>query len=159
MQSQMGAFAPGKLNSRGDTPGPRAQQMRVPCAAGSSGAALLFWGRFFLSHLDAAAPLLLLLPEGESWVDVTLGEPAFEEFFCLRASLKKLPLASEVPYNLTPEFREHARRSIAGFVSGASTASAATAPAAAAEKPSGANPFSKLFSAFRNWGNKRDRAG
>ena len=60
MQSQLGAFAPGKFNAAAGTV--RAQQIRVPLAGGNAEEALLFWTRFLLTQVDAGAPLLLALP-------------------------------------------------------------------------------------------------
>ena len=67
------------------------------------------WSGFFLTQVDPQTPLLLTVPLEEPWLEVTFGEPASQELFALRATPKAMPLASEVPYNLSPEFRERAR--------------------------------------------------
>ena len=121
MQSQMAAFAPGKLNLKGDLSSLRPQQIRVPRSHDALPAALLLWTRFFLSQVDPATPLLLTLPMEEPWLDVTLGEPASQELFCLRASPKALPLASEVPYNLDLESKANAQKVLANFQAGGGT--------------------------------------
>ena len=108
IQSQFGPFAPGTFNWRANASALRAQQLRVPVCDQDAERALLFWSRFFLTQVDASVPLLLTLPLDSTWVDVTAGEPGSHEFFCLRASPKAVPLASEVPYTLDDTFRKQA---------------------------------------------------
>lgn len=115
MQSQLVAFAPGRFSLKGDLSGIRPQQLRLPACGSSPSQTILLWTRFFQSQIDPAAPLLLTLPLEESWLDVTLGEPTPHECFCLRASPQKLPLASEVPYNLDQAFRQSAQVTLAAF--------------------------------------------
>jgi hypothetical protein len=109
MQSQTTAFAPGRFNLKGDLNSLRPQQIRVPPCGDSVAQSIALWNRFFLSQVDPAVPVLLTLPLEEPWLDATLGEPASHEFFCLRASPKAVPLASEVPYSLDDAFRAKAR--------------------------------------------------
>ena len=116
VQSQLGAFAPGKFNANAGAV--RAQQIRVPVAGENPEQALLFWTRFFLTHVDVSVPLLLTLPLDADWVDVTAGEPESHEFFALRASPKAVPLVSEVPYTLDAAFRVKATAFLAGFQRG-----------------------------------------
>jgi formylglycine-generating enzyme required for sulfatase activity len=118
MKSQLGAFAPGKFNARANPAATRAQQVRVPAAGLSPDQALLFWTRFFLTHVDASVPLLLTLPLEAEWLDATVGEPESHEFFSLRASPKAVPLVSEVPYNLDTTFRTKAGAFLDGFQRG-----------------------------------------
>ena len=75
MQSQMSAFAPGRIGAKPDPLRLRPQQMRVPAFGGPATESILFWSRFFQCQLDPATPLLLFLPIEEGWLDVTLGEP------------------------------------------------------------------------------------
>jgi len=117
-QGQLGAFAPGAFNT-GRNPGAvRAQQIRVPAVGSGPEQALLFWTRFFLTQVDAGVPLLLTLPLDATWLDVTAGEPESQEFFCLRASPKAVPLVSEVPYNLDDAFRARAKSFLDSFERG-----------------------------------------
>jgi hypothetical protein len=67
IQSQLGAFAPGKFNGRANPVAIRAQQIRVPAAGENAEQALLFWSRFFLTQVDASVPLLLTLPLEAGW--------------------------------------------------------------------------------------------
>jgi hypothetical protein len=126
-QSQLSTFARGAFSERANAP-LHPQQLRVPAAISDPQPALLFWTRFFLTQIDAAAPLLLTLPLDANWVDVTAGEPGSHEFFCLRASPKGMPLVSEVPYNLDAAFRAKAGAFLEGFQRG-ETAAASLQPA------------------------------
>ncbi|MBM4038426.1 MAG: hypothetical protein FJ290_07920, partial [Planctomycetes bacterium] len=68
----------------------RATHMRVPACANSAQGAAALWLGFLLSRLDPAAPMLLVLPLGQPWVDVVVGEPGVQQFFCVRAALQAL---------------------------------------------------------------------
>jgi formylglycine-generating enzyme required for sulfatase activity len=121
IQSQLGGFAPGTFNVRASPDSVRVQQIRVPLSADSPEQALLFWTRFFLIHVDASVPLLLALPIQADWIDVTVGEPESHEMFCLRATPKAVPMASEVPYKLEDDFRAKATGFLSGFQRGETT--------------------------------------
>ena len=41
----------------------------------------------------------------DGWLDLLVGEPVSDDFFCLQASLKALPLTSEIPYDIAPELQ------------------------------------------------------
>src|SRR4051794_1571646 len=118
MQSQLGAFSPGKFKAGANPAATRAQQVRVPTLALNPEQALLFWTRFFHTHVDASVPLLLVLPLDAEWLDATVGEPESHEFFSLRASPRAVPLVSEVPYNLDTTFRTKAGAFLDGFQRG-----------------------------------------
>ncbi len=138
VQSQFGAFARGKFNPKSVSSTIRPQQIRVPRAADSVAKGILQWAGFFLTQVDPQTPMLLSVPLEEQWIDVTMGEPASQELFCLRASPKSVPLASEVPYTLTNEFRERARGMLGALESGrppASILSLADAPAPTEDGP------------------------
>ncbi len=111
LKSQTPGFAPGKT----DTSGARPQQIRLPKAADTVHQTVLLWTRFFQLHIDAGTPLLFTIPMAEDWVDATMGEPGSQEMFCLRASPKSVPLASEIPFNLDGSFREKSGRFAAAF--------------------------------------------
>ena len=154
MQSQMSAFAPGRFNVKTDSPDVRPQQIRIPAFGGSTAQTVLFWTRFFQCQTDPATPILFFLPIEESWMDVTLGEPSHHELFCLRASPKKFPLASEVPYNLSSEFMQQATRSIQMFLqNGGAQASSA------GRKPEESTSFLKRLAGLTGWGAKRAKPG
>lgn len=115
LHGQFGGFAPGTFSVRAN---PAVQQIRVPAAASGTEQAILFWTRFFLVFVDSSVPLLLTAPLEAEWVDVTAGEPESHEMFCLRANPKAVPLVSEVPYKLEPEFSAKAAAFLEAFQRG-----------------------------------------
>lgn len=108
VQSQSSKYAIGRYDPRTEWEALRPEQLRVPAAGGSFEESLLFWHAFFSKIVDPAVPLLLMMPLKEPFLDATLGQPGSQEFFCLRASTRAMPLASDVPYNLDQEFRANA---------------------------------------------------
>ena len=54
---------------------------------------LRFWARVCTALAPADVPLLFVSPLGGDWVDLLVGEPAPEKFFCLRAAPQALPIA------------------------------------------------------------------
>lgn len=79
--------------------------LRLPLAADSRNGSLLLWAEFFRCAVSASLPLLLIARAGVDWLDVIIGEPVSDDLFCLQASPKALPLASQIPYELTPELK------------------------------------------------------
>jgi formylglycine-generating enzyme required for sulfatase activity len=150
LQSQCVSFARGKFNSKSVASTIRPQHIRVPRAADSISKAIVQWSGFFLSQVDPQTPLLLTVPIEEQWLDVILGEPASQELFPLRATPKAMPLASEVPYTLSAEFRERASQLLATLEAGrppASILSGGTEVTAASPSNQGA-PRSKFLKWF-----------
>lgn len=154
IESQMSAFAPGRVGAKADPLRLRPQQIRVPAFGGPVAETILFWTRFFQCQLDPATPLLFFLPIEEGWLDVTLGEPTLHELFCLRASPKKFPRASEIPYNLTPDFKEQARRNIEAFTRNGGEVKAQNG--GRSEVPTS---FLKRLAGLTGWGGKRAKSG
>ncbi len=109
VQTQMAPFAEGAPPARPGDHAPRPQQLRGPVAKTHPVESLLLWTRFFTTFCHRQAPLMFFLPHGESWLDVTVGLPAEHEFFCLRASLKAIPSAIDIPYTLDDTNRAAAR--------------------------------------------------
>jgi tetratricopeptide (TPR) repeat protein len=85
----------------------RSRHFRVPTTNVPRGDALLLWAAFLQSGIPATTPLFLISPQSADWVEVIVGEPADADFFCLQASLKALPLATEIPYDLGKESGAH----------------------------------------------------
>ncbi len=115
VQTQMSVYARGGTVRLAGNESPRPQQVRVPAAPELLLDSVLFWMRFFLNYSARSVPVLLAAPAGEPWLDVTLGQPGEHEFFCLRASPKSLPPASEIPYTLDDPFRVEARALLEAF--------------------------------------------
>lgn len=78
----------------------RPYHIRVPLCFNSPNEGLLVWAEFLRNVLPHAVSLMLVARNGVDWLDVIVGEPAGEDFFCLQASPQALPLASAIPYEL-----------------------------------------------------------
>jgi formylglycine-generating enzyme required for sulfatase activity len=104
---ELGHTSAGPAGGRGQAPDAHADlhphHIRVPLVSESPGAAILLWSAFFRSALPDAVPILLMVRAGGEWLDVIIGEPAADDFFCLQASPKALPMATEIPYDLAPD--------------------------------------------------------
>jgi len=118
LQSQAGAFAPGRYELKDDMSAFRVQQVRVPMGAGSPAEAVPLWARFLAGYVDSSVPLLFVWPADGGWVDITFGEPSTQEFFCLRAARATIPLATEIPYDFDQKFRELATQLVTDFQNG-----------------------------------------
>jgi len=84
----------------------RPRHMRVPACAEESGAACALWMRFLYERADPAAPALVFARRGSSFVDIVVGEPGQGQIFCFQASASRVPLTTEIPYNVDDEFRQ-----------------------------------------------------
>lgn len=93
------------LHELGTGPNVRARHLRLPLASDSRTESLSLWGAFFRCAIPDAVPLLFISRAGVNWMDAIFGEPASDDFFCLQASNKAMPLATEIPYELPPESR------------------------------------------------------
>ena len=65
---------------------------------------MLLWLRFMLTQLDPNTPLCVIYPLDEQFIDLIVGEPTPTQLFCVRASTRKIPLTTDIPYNLDAEF-------------------------------------------------------
>ncbi len=85
----------------------RSHALRVPLAEDSVETALHLWTNLLRVVIPEPVPLLLLAREGLPCLDIIVHEPEPDDFFCLQASPKALPLVTEIPYQLAPNAREH----------------------------------------------------
>jgi hypothetical protein len=78
--------------------------LRLPQLPGATPAeSLNAWISFLATQLDPAIPMLGLLPVGEAWLDVIVGEPTAADFYLLRARSTELPIVTDIPYEVGPE--------------------------------------------------------
>ncbi len=89
--------------------GLRSRNLRLPLAGDSRSQALLLWTVFLRCALPQTVPLLFIARRGVPWLELIVGEPVTDDFFCLQASPKALPLATEIPYDIAPELKTLAR--------------------------------------------------
>ncbi|MBM4032597.1 MAG: hypothetical protein FJ291_12535 [Planctomycetes bacterium] len=101
IEREMPAYrASGGESSASSTALLRASHMRVPLCAGDLLGAGVLWLGFLLGRLDPAAPMLFIAPVELPWMDIVVGEPGPQQFFCVKASLSAIPLATDIPYSL-----------------------------------------------------------
>jgi hypothetical protein len=91
---------------------PRPQQIRVPAGSNAIDESLIVWMAFISTQLHDAAPILVVRPLEQPWVDLIVGEPEPSQLFCLRASNQAIPLVTEVPFTLDGDFEFRAREFI-----------------------------------------------
>ena len=97
-------------SSKGETVRPTL--LRVPVSASAMLQNTLLWFGFLLNKLTKNMPVLVLMPLENSWIDIIIGEPTESQLYCLRASLRMIPLTSTIPYNMGPEFIARANQLI-----------------------------------------------
>ena len=93
----------------------RPAYVRVPSCAASPADAALLWARFLEVVVNRRTPQLILLPLGERWADVIVGEPTGPSLYCLRANEKGIPLTSDIPYTIDAAFARRADEFLAKF--------------------------------------------
>ncbi len=77
--------------------------LRLPQIPGATPAeSLNAWISFLATQLEPSVPFFGLLPVGEKWLDVIVGEPAMADFFLLRARATELPVVTDIPYEFDP---------------------------------------------------------
>ncbi|MBN2271791.1 MAG: hypothetical protein JXN61_14325 [Sedimentisphaerales bacterium] len=79
---------------------------RVPAPPDLHREAACSWAEFIFGRLGRTATVLVLMPWGESWMDVIIGEFTSTELYCLRASLRAITLDSDVAYDIDARFRD-----------------------------------------------------
>ena len=89
----------------------RSQHLRMPAfdTPEESGRT---WIRFLLNYLHPNTPIFAIIPVDLSWVDLLIGPVDQNGLFCISASLERLPLTSEIPYNLDEAFVAQATNEI-----------------------------------------------
>lgn len=99
-----------------DRPDSRPHHLRLPLAADSRQHALLLWAGFLQIALPPGTAMLLVARDATDWVDAVVGEPDSDDFFCLQASLKAQPLATQIPYDLSPELKPRLQKLEGAFL-------------------------------------------
>jgi hypothetical protein len=103
LRRNFAAFTPGTLewckNEKGIS-----RTLRLPQIPGATPAeSLNAWISFLASQLDPAVPLLGVLPVGEKWLDVIVGEPVGTDFALLRTKSSEMPIVTDIPYEVAAE--------------------------------------------------------
>jgi hypothetical protein len=85
--------------------------LRLPVCPNAVLQDVLLWTSFVLTKFGEQTSILALMPpRNNKWVDFIVGEPTEQQLFCLRASPEVIPLTSNIPYNIGPEFIEQAQQ-------------------------------------------------
>lgn len=113
----------------------RPRHVRLPLAADSVRHAFLLWAELLRGATAASSPLLLISRYGTDWLDAIVGEPTSDDFFCLQAMPKALPLASQIPYDLPPELKPRLQQLEEKFLGGRSPTMPGTPMAATSNIP------------------------
>ncbi|TVQ53203.1 MAG: hypothetical protein EA377_08615, partial [Phycisphaerales bacterium] len=92
----------------------KARHLRVPIMNERQEDSMLLWFATMEAELATTAPLMLVLPLQERWIDVIVGEPSEAQVKCLRTGPRAIPLASEVPYELDDVFIKEMDERISG---------------------------------------------
>ena len=113
--TRFAAYLPGAFNAKRGAP---AAHFRFPAGAGNAPESLLVWLRVLSTQLDPDAPVLVLEPAREHWVDVIVGEPTAEQFFCLRAAEEAVPFSLELGARGDAVLQERGRATAAALLGG-----------------------------------------
>ncbi len=119
-------------NAAGSLP---SKHLRLPFGAASAQEALLLWAGLLRSAIPDPVPLWLISRTGEAWLDALISEPAPDDFFCLQASTKALPLATDIPYQLASDSNARWAELEARFLGVAARAPTPVSPPASAPPP------------------------
>lgn len=100
------------MTRMGDGP---AQHLRVPACAERTFDSARLWAGLLGVRSDRAGQVLAVRAIGAEYSDLIVGGVTASTLFCLRASLKGLPMASDVPYNLDAAFRTQCEAMVAAW--------------------------------------------
>lgn len=80
--------------------------LRLPVCSNTMPDDIFLWSSFFLNTFGLTMSILVLAPLAQNWIDVIVGGSTELQLFCLRASPGVIPLTSNIPYSVGPEFIE-----------------------------------------------------
>lgn len=78
--------------------------LRIPISSPPVTESMLLWINFLLKKFGMNTSVLMLMPQQKQRMDIIIGEPTQLQLYCLRASLRVIPLTSNIPYSMSPEF-------------------------------------------------------
>ena len=96
----------------------RSTSLRIPTSQDVKLESILLWNSFLFNMFGKNTPMLILIPQRNNWIDIIIGEPTELQLYCLRASLKVIPLTSSIPYNMGSEFINQANKLIKDSLGG-----------------------------------------
>lgn len=123
---ELTVYRPGTSRSRGSLSqvmGPG--HVRVPrclSAADQGGLGARAWTALMKSEVVPSAPMVIIEPLGESFLDIIVGEPNTGSFFCVRANEGGVSPTCFVPYTLPDEFVSQVGEKVTAWQEGRDTA-------------------------------------
>ena len=78
--------------------------LRIPILPPPVVESIPLWFNFLLKKFGMNTSVLMLMPQRKQWMDIIIGEPTQLQLYCLRASLRVIPLTSNIPYSMSSEF-------------------------------------------------------
>lgn len=102
--------------------------LRLPAAAHPNTFSLAAaWMRFLLTAVDPRTSILALVPDHQTWIDLSIGPLTPAALFGLKANLAGEPLTTEIPFEIPASFESNAN----AFLSACRTGQAIGFPTAA----------------------------
>jgi hypothetical protein len=93
---------------------------RLPTTSERMNENLEFWSGYIIRHGKADWPYLIIAPVAKSWIDLIVGEPISDDFYCLRANESALPIAAAIAEGKrTRKLEEEARGYLQVLAAGA----------------------------------------
>lgn len=90
----------------------RSTSLRVPASGSKMLKNILLWSSFLLDRFGKDTSVLIQIPLRNPWMDIIIGEPTEMQLYCLRTSLKVIPLTNNIPYNMSSEYIAQAKKLI-----------------------------------------------
>ncbi|TVR52417.1 MAG: hypothetical protein EA425_04970, partial [Puniceicoccaceae bacterium] len=118
MGNQLERFRSGRFSAKAEGGNGRGEHIRLPLPGLSLEEGLLGWIRFLRTRVDPEVPCLLLVASGRTWIDIVVGPPHRDSLFCLKALPEGLPLVSDIPFTLAPEFIATAKADLDALAQG-----------------------------------------
>jgi hypothetical protein len=93
----------------------RPAYLRLPACDPNPADAAMLWAGFLSGAVARRASCMVILPAGERWADLVVGDPTPASLYCLRANEKGVPLTTDIPYTIEAAFAEKARLFLASL--------------------------------------------
>ncbi len=108
---------------------PACQHLRVPKGLDAPGEGARAWMALLDQEITHSAPVLVLEPQGQRFLDIIVGEPKAKSFVCARSGEDAIALTSDVPYSMDLTDVKSAESKIDAWIQGrASTGGELVAP-------------------------------
>jgi hypothetical protein len=158
VEREMGSFLPiGGEGRKSKTLGvqpvaAKAAHIRLPSLEATPADSALAWISILSRRIADGTPILAVVPRGEGFVDMVVGEPGAAQLYCIRASAKGFPLTTDVPYVIDDAFMSRLGEMLARWSGAApATAERQAAPVAAPMQQDASAAAAQKKSGIRGW--------